>query len=205
MRKILVVAVGALLGAGVVLVGACGLAATHADEPTVWANCGILAVRYPRLSEPAHFVVTAGGVTLEERDAALEFGDRYQLSIGGHRSYVWTVTMTSSATGQVLDQHSGSVTCPPAPTVPPTTIAAPPTTMPPSTTAPAPSTTVAPTTTVPCHEDDPCWDCATMGNHICGSSTTVATLPHAPRPTPRPVRHAPRARHAAAQLRFCPW
>lgn len=25
-----------------------------------------------------------------------------------------------------------------------------------------------PTTIVRCAEDDPCWDCRTMGNHICG-------------------------------------
>lgn len=23
-----------------------------------------------------------------------------------------------------------------------------------------------------CHEDDPCWDCATMGNHVCGPGAT---------------------------------
>lgn len=34
-----------------------------------------------------------------------------------------------------------------------------------ATTVPAP-TTVA--TTLPCQEDQPCWDCATMGNRICG-------------------------------------
>lgn len=40
-------------------------------------------------------------------------------------------------------------------------------------TAPKPPTTSYPPTTftppaTPCHEDDPCWNCATMGNHICG-------------------------------------
>lgn len=36
--------------------------------------------------------------------------------------------------------------------------------------APTPIVQQAPTTTttVPCMEDDPCWDCATMGNRICG-------------------------------------
>lgn len=24
----------------------------------------------------------------------------------------------------------------------------------------------------PCQEDEPCWDCATMGNHICGLTPT---------------------------------
>jgi hypothetical protein len=33
--------------------------------------------------------------------------------------------------------------------------------------------------TTTCQEDDPCWDCHTMGNHICGDPTTpvVVTLP----------------------------
>lgn len=42
---------------------------------------------------------------------------------------------------------------------------------------PAPTTTIVPalaidvpTTSVPCQEDQPCWDCATMGNRICGPS-----------------------------------
>lgn len=26
-----------------------------------------------------------------------------------------------------------------------------------------------PPTTVTCQEDEPCWNCSTMGNHICGS------------------------------------
>ena len=30
-------------------------------------------------------------------------------------------------------------------------------------------------------EDDPRWDCHTMGNHICGPTTTVAMVHHAPR------------------------
>ena len=24
-----------------------------------------------------------------------------------------------------------------------------------------------------CYEDEPCWDCTTMGNQICGTTTTV--------------------------------
>ncbi len=41
---------------------------------------------------------------------------------------------------------------------------------------PTPTTTTT-TTTVPpdepavCHEDEPCWDCETMGNRICGPTT----------------------------------
>lgn len=38
----------------------------------------------------------------------------------------------------------------------------------------ASSATTATPTPSPCQEDDPCWDCATMGNQICGS---VAMLP----------------------------
>jgi hypothetical protein len=56
-----------------------------------------------------------------------------------------------------------------------------------------------------CQEDEPCWDCHTMGNHVCGTTTTsypldtsieptqpwqtstthvVGTLPHTGSPTP---------------------
>jgi hypothetical protein len=47
--------------------------------------------------------------------------------------------------------------------------------------APPPTTTTPPdttTTTTPiCHEDEPCWDCETMGNQICElpTTTTIAT------------------------------
>lgn len=48
-----------------------------------------------------------------------------------------------------------------------------------------PATTTT-TTTVPpavCHEDEPCWDCETMGNRICGP--TVAPPPtHSHEPVP---------------------
>jgi LPXTG-motif cell wall-anchored protein len=47
----------------------------------------------------------------------------------------------------------------------------------PTTTAPpttVPETTTPPTTVVDeCLEDEPCWDCETMGNKICGPVTTV--------------------------------
>lgn len=45
----------------------------------------------------------------------------------------------------------------------------------PSTTTVPPTTTIPPTTTTeaPCDEDDPCWDCETMGNGICGTTTTT--------------------------------
>jgi len=29
---------------------------------------------------------------------------------------------------------------------------------------------------VTCWEDEPCWDCATMGNMICGPTTTVVVV-----------------------------
>lgn len=34
----------------------------------------------------------------------------------------------------------------------------------------------APTTTVPCQEDEPCWDCTTMGNLVCAPPTTLAPV-----------------------------
>jgi len=30
-----------------------------------------------------------------------------------------------------------------------------------------------PVTSVACEEDEPCWDCTTMGNRICGSTSPV--------------------------------
>lgn len=36
--------------------------------------------------------------------------------------------------------------------------------------------TPVPTTTT-CQEDMPCWDCATMGNLVCGPITTTTTVP----------------------------
>lgn len=36
--------------------------------------------------------------------------------------------------------------------------------------APAPPAVTAP---APCQEDDPCWDCSTMGNHLCGPAVEV--------------------------------
>lgn len=55
-------------------------------------------------------------------------------------------------------------------------------------TYPAPNPTT--TTTVPCEEDQPCWNCNTMGNHVCGTTTTVpapTTTTIVPAKTPLPV------------------
>lgn len=59
-----------------------------------------------------------------------------------------------------------------------------------TTTIPTPTT--VPTTTTVIHEDDPRWDCATMGNRVCGPTTipnTVAT-PTTLAPTTLEVRCA---------------
>lgn len=56
-----------------------------------------------------------------------------------------------------------------------------------TTTDPAPTTTVQPTTTVAqptttvdeCLEDEPCWDCETMGNRECGPAPTHTLAPDA--------------------------
>ena len=45
-----------------------------------------------------------------------------------------------------------------------------------------------------CQEDDPCWDCKTMGNKVCGPAKAVSPSP-APTalvvPTPAPLKAAP--------------
>lgn len=48
-----------------------------------------------------------------------------------------------------------------------------------TTTTEPPTTTVPPTTTTeaPCAEDDPCWDCETMGNRRCGPPPTTTRPP----------------------------
>jgi len=55
-----------------------------------------------------------------------------------------------------------------------------------------------PAPTVPCQEDEPCWDCSTMGNLICGPPdigtpvTIVQPAPPAPSaPAPTPVAASP--------------
>lgn len=71
------------------------------------------------------------------------------------------------------------------PTAPPTTTTEAPTTTvpaPPSTTVPVPGTTTVPE--VPCEEDDPCWECETMGNRICGPIPVM--------PPPVPIVTTPR-------------
>ena len=67
-------------------------------------------------------------------------------------------------------EHPGQAYCPPVTTTthqetPPTTVAEPTTTVP-TTTAPAPE----------CQEDDPCWDCETMGNMVCGPEWDCVTM-----------------------------
>jgi hypothetical protein len=56
-----------------------------------------------------------------------------------------------------------------------------------------PTTTLAPPTTAPpCQEDDPCWDCATMGNLQCGPIPGEPTLiPAANIEAPGPIAALP--------------
>lgn len=49
---------------------------------------------------------------------------------------------------------------------------------------PAPTVTTAP---APCEEDEPCWDCATMGNMICGPVEAPAQSAQAVQPVPAPA------------------
>ena len=46
--------------------------------------------------------------------------------------------------------------------------------------SPKVTTSPAPVVSIPstqCEEDEPCWDCTTMGNQICGPTSTPASLP----------------------------
>ena len=56
--------------------------------------------------------------------------------------------------------------------------------------APAPATVTTPTATATptatCQEDEPCWDCATMGNKVCGPVVTATPTP-TPTETVAPV------------------
>jgi len=51
-------------------------------------------------------------------------------------------------------------------------------------TTPTPPTTVPPV--VPCEEDEPCWDCETMGNKVCGPAVIIPPIVVAPPATPTP-------------------
>ncbi len=57
-----------------------------------------------------------------------------------------------------------------------------------------PNTTTTTTTIVPnpeiCHEDEPCWDCETMGNKICGPVTEPPEEHHSHDPLPLPREHS---------------
>ncbi len=46
-----------------------------------------------------------------------------------------------------------------------------------------------PVDTPVCEEDDPCWDCKTMANLVCGTPPIVAPHVHASSPTPSPFTH----------------
>lgn len=48
-------------------------------------------------------------------------------------------------------------------------------------TYPAPDCNPVDQCATPCQEDQPCFNCATMGNHVCGTAaTTVAVTPPTP-------------------------
>ena len=73
------------------------------------------------------------------------------------------------------------------PTVPPSTTTVQPSTttvVPPSTTAPPSTTSTTPPLTPPCQEDEPCWDCETMGNRQCGPVEVPPSAPPVPVPSP---------------------
>ncbi len=68
--------------------------------------------------------------------------------------------------------------------------------VPPSSSTEPPTTTVEPPTTTeqpPCQEDEPCWDCRTMGNGICGGPPTTETVPSTTTTPPPPVAPSPPA------------
>ena len=62
-----------------------------------------------------------------------------------------------------------------------------------------PSTQASTTQVKECQEDDPCWDCKTMGNKVCGPAT-VSPSPAPPAPAPAPLKAAPEAPEATALL-----
>ena len=76
-------------------------------------------------------------------------------------------TTTTSTTVAPSTSSTTSTTAAPTTT---TTVAPSTTTHPPasSTSTTTSSVAVGPPPTQPCQEDEPCWDCATMGNHECG-------------------------------------
>lgn len=97
--------------------------------------------------------------------------------MGGHAP----VSSTTSPTSVIPDVLKVPA---PTPTVP-SAIAkvATPTTAP----APAPVETTAAPAPVQCEEDQPCWDCTTMGNKICGDAAPLDTITAPTAPVVAPV------------------
>jgi hypothetical protein len=110
--------------------------------------------------EPFGQVITAGSTTVPASGAPVTVGVIVP-STGTYNIFV--VTTWHNAQGVLLDHHYVSLqTKVKGDCVPPVTTTTPPV----------------------CYEDEPCWNCETMGNRICGPTTTVPPVTTVP-PTTR--------------------
>lgn len=152
-----------------------GVASAHNATATGTCTAGVAwaATNYDKTVVNT-ITVTIDG-TVRHQDLDFKASDSGQVATDQTKNHTWTVDI--DAPGGQYDRHlTGSYT---ACVVATTTTTVTPTT-----------TTVAPTTTtvsaVPCQEDEPCWDCSTMGNQICGPTVEVVT-PTVPTATLPPV------------------
>jgi len=175
-RRAVVLTAGAIGGAIVLS----DVASAH--DLAVTANCDGVHVNLTKYNNthPNHITVTIDGKVVHSGN----FGKSYETThdfTDAFISHEWSVSVEAWDDPQgykgFSKEFSGTVeACEEAPTTT-TPVTDPPTTTP---------VTNPPVTTVPlpvCTEDMACWNCATMGNHVCGTTTTtvavpVTTLPH---------------------------
>jgi hypothetical protein len=192
---------GAVVAGSILVLGAhAGAIPLPAHHPVATADCHRLHVGATDYPQGSHVKAVVDGQTPIDTF----FGGTFSQDVPWSTTMVhhWAVTITSSDDFPIFDQHGDAGPCETltvATVANPTTTtlpwvdchANPPATAdvaehcPPAPTTEAATTTTAavtgdvvsvPTvsTTPPCQEDEPCWDCATMGNHVCGSVTPRA-------------------------------
>lgn len=127
-----------------------------------------------------HIKIRLDTVLIVDSDFHGEF--HFHTPIGDQtKSHTWRVKVIAGdeaspyeyGTVKPCAETSNSTSTSVAPSTAPTTTVAPSAT---TTTTVALATDVPPvpsTTAPPCQEDQPCWNCATMGNGICGTTTTA--------------------------------
>lgn len=142
-----------------------GIAAAH--NASVTPSCSGLSWTVTNYNKEVvnTIVVKVDGATVHQ-DLDFKASDTGTHPWSQTAAHTWSVVV--NAPGTEFDK-SFAGTWQPCQTAPSTTVVVVTTTVPASL---VPTTTTV-VTTVPCQEDDPCWDCTTMGNLQCGTTTTA--------------------------------